>query len=244
MSLVLQSPAARWILVGFVLVGGATALVISLGAQDEVRRLLEWTDAQGAAAPLVFVVVMALVVFFVLPGVIFTTGAGFVFGVVAGTACVVVGTTLGAALAFLAARYAFGSRAREFVLSRARLRVVGDALGRHGWKVVLLTRLIPFFPGKLSNYFFGVTPVSLSGFVGGTFLGVIPFSLHNVYLGSIAADVATAGSGRGPESLIEWVFYGAGFLATAVAALYLARRAMRALARYEREGGGDRRCRG
>jgi len=41
----------------------------------------------------------------------FTTGAGFVFGVVEGTLCVVVGTTLGASLAFLMIlQYVIGNR--------------------------------------------------------------------------------------------------------------------------------------
>ena len=37
-----------------------------------------------------------LVVVFLLPGVLFTTGAGFVFGVVEGSIVVLLGTTLGA----------------------------------------------------------------------------------------------------------------------------------------------------
>jgi hypothetical protein len=47
---------------------------------------------------------MAAVVVLVLPGVLFTTGAGFVFGVVKGSIYVVTGTTLGAVLAFLNSR--------------------------------------------------------------------------------------------------------------------------------------------
>jgi hypothetical protein len=43
-------------------------------------------------------------------------------------------------------------------MDHARLRVVSEELTPHGWKIVLLTRLIPFFPGKISNYFFGLTP--------------------------------------------------------------------------------------
>ena len=213
-------------------VAALLALLIHFGAHEYVVLLLRWFDAQGAWAPLLFVLIMAAVVVLVLPGVLFTTGAGFVFGVVKGSVYVVIGTTLGASLAFLIARHLFGQRARQFVMSRARLRLVSEELTPQGWKIVLLTRLIPFFPGKISNYFFGLSSFSLRGYVGGSLLGFTPFSVHNAYLGSIAADLSTLGARNQARSPLEWTFYGAGFVATVIAVVYLNRLARRALARY------------
>jgi uncharacterized membrane protein YdjX (TVP38/TMEM64 family) len=201
-------------------------------AHKHVLSLLTWIEAKGAWGPLLFIALMALVVVLVLPGVLFTTGAGFVFGVAAGSLYVVVGTTIGAAVSFLIARHLFSRRVARFVLRRARLRLVSEELARHGWKIVLLTRLVPFFPFKLSNYFFGLTRFSLRGFVGGTLLGIIPFSVHNAYLGSLAADVATVGQRHGEWSAVQWAIYGLGFVATLVSVLYLNRLARRALAKY------------
>jgi uncharacterized membrane protein YdjX (TVP38/TMEM64 family) len=173
---------------------------------------------------------MALVVVLLVPGVLFTTGAGFVFGVLQGTAAVILGTTLGAALAFLIARYMFGARTRRFILSNRWLNVINKGLSSHGFRVVLLTRLVPFFPGKLSNYIFGISQVSLRDFVCASFLGFIPFSLHNVYLGSIAADIATLGSRNTERTPLEWGLYGAGFVLSIIVVLYLNRVASRLLA--------------
>lgn len=209
------------------------AVLIQLGVHEEVVGLLRWVDAQGLWAPLLFILVMALVVVLVLPGVMFTTGAGFVFGVVEGTLYVVLGTTLGATLAFLLARHVFGQRAARYVRARARLGYLSDEFTPHGWKIVLLTRLVPFFPFKLSNYFFGLTRFTLRDFVAGTFLGIVPFSLHNVYLGALAADVATLGARGGERAPLDWALYGAGFLATVVLVLWLNRLARRALARFD-----------
>ena len=171
----------------------------------------------------------------VLPGIMFTAGAGFVFGLVEGTVYVVVGTTLGAALAFLIARYLFGERASQFVLRHARLRLVSEEFTPQGWKIVLLTRLVPFFPFKLSNYFFGLTQFSLRGFMGGTFVGVIPLSLHNVWLGSIAAGITVPGGHIAARTPFEWVLYGGGFLVIVGLIVYLNRLARRALANYTEE---------
>lgn len=217
-------------------VAALLALLLYFGVHEQVLDLLRWFDDQGAWAPLLFILIMAAVVVLVLPGVLFTTGAGFVFGVVEGSLYVITGTTLGATLAFLIARHLFGQRARQFIMARSRLHVVSGELTPHGWKIVLLTRLIPFFPSKISNYFFGLTPFSLRGYVGGSLLGFTPFSVHSVYLGSIAADLTTLGARNADRTPLEWALYGAGFIAAVIAVVTLSRLASRALARYEERG--------
>lgn len=205
-------------------------LLVVLGVHEQLLRLLEWVEAQGAWAALLFILIMAGVVVFLLPGILFTTGAGFVFGLLEGTLYVVVGTTLGAALAFLMARYLFGRRAADFIISHSKMSRVTDEMCRNDFKVVLLTRLIPFFPGKLSNYFFGLTPFSFWRFVVASFLGFIPFSLHNVYLGSLAADLSTLSQGEYARSPFQWILYGLGFVMTVIAVWFFNRLAQRALA--------------
>jgi uncharacterized membrane protein YdjX (TVP38/TMEM64 family) len=238
--------SAVWgIIVSVLFVAAVLGVLLLFGVDEQVLRLLTWLDAQGAWASLLFMLIMAMVVVLLLPGMLFTAGAGFVFGVVEGAVYVVIGTTLGAMIAFLIARHLFGERATRFVLSNPKLKLVNEQLAPQGWKIVMLTRLVPFFPFKLSNYFFGLTSFSLRGFTGGTFLGIIPFSVHNVYLGSIAADLTTLGTRNIDRTPIEWGLYGAGFLVAVGIVLYVSRLARRALDRYTEEGGeGKDGCRG
>ncbi|WP_241521137.1 TVP38/TMEM64 family protein [Kineobactrum sediminis] len=175
---------------------------------------------------------MILVTLLLVPGILFTTGAGFAFGLLEGVVYVVIGTTLGAVLAFLIARHLMGERAAQFVRSHSRLQHVSQELVPEGWKIIMLTRLVPFFPFKVSNYFFGLTGFSLRGFTLGTLAGIIPFSLHNVYLGSIAADIALLGAGESAFTPLQWALYGSGFIVVVVLVLYINRLARRALARY------------
>ncbi len=232
-----QSSVALGIVVSILFVAAVLGVLMLFGVDEQVLLLLTWLDAQGAWASLLFMLIMAAVVVLLLPGMLLTTGAGFVFGVVEGAAYVVTGTTLGAVIAFLIARYLFGERASRFVRRHARLKLVTEELTLHGWKIVMLTRLVPFFPFKLSNYFFGLTSFSLRGFTGGTFLGIIPFSVHNVYLGSIAADIATLGTRNIERTPLEWSLYGAGFLVAVGIVVYLNRLARRILAGYTEEDG-------
>lgn len=220
------------ILGSVVIAAAILGVLLYFGVQEQILLLLNWFEAQGAWASLLFILMMALVVVLVLPGVLFTTGAGFVFGVVEGSIYVVAGTTLGAALAFLIARHTFGERARQVVMARTKLRIVSEELTPNGWKIVLLTRLIPFFPSKVANYFFGLTPFSFRGYLGGSLLGFIPFSVNSVYLGSIAADISTLGTRNLGRSPLSWTLYGTGFIATVIAVVYLSKLAQRALSRY------------
>ena len=234
-----KETAAWGIVISILFVAVVLGVLIWFDAHHQVLQLLAWIEVQGVLGPLLFILVMVLVVVFVLPGVMFTTGAGFVFGVVQGSIYVVIGTTLGAMIAFLIARHLFGERATRFVLSHAKLKLVSEKMAPQGWKIFMLTRLVPFFPFKVSNYFFGLTPFSLRGFMAGTFVGIIPFSIHNVYLGSITADLVTLGERHAERAPVEWALYGAGFLATIAIVLYINHLAHRALSRYtgEKENG-------
>jgi uncharacterized membrane protein YdjX (TVP38/TMEM64 family) len=194
---------------------------------------LEWIDQQGAWSAVLFIAVMALVVVLLLPGVFFTTGAGFVFGIAAGTLYVVLGTTLGAALAFLIARHLLGGRVKRALLANKRLGALTNVASQHDFQVVLLTRLIPFFPGKVSNYVFGLTGFSFRHYLLASLIGFIPYSLHNVYLGSLAADLASVGAGEFSRTPLQWVFYGMGFVAIMVALVYFSRLARRGLSQFE-----------
>ena len=219
------------------LVGLILAVLMYFDVHLKLIELLRWVEQQGSMAAVLFIVLMALTVMFLLPGIFFTTGAGYVFGIVAGTAYVVLGTTLGASLAFLIARYLFGARAKNYVMSKSKLNLLNTEMAKHDFKVVLLTRLIPFFPGKLSNYFFGLTDFRFGNYALATLIGLIPFSLHNVYIGSLISDLAELREGGLTRSPMQWALYGFGFIVTIVAIWFFNRIAKRALSGYT--GGTD-----
>jgi uncharacterized membrane protein YdjX (TVP38/TMEM64 family) len=220
--------------IGVLFIAILLAVLLYFDMEQQVISLLDWVDSKGAVAPLLFILIMALVVILLLPGIMFTVGGGFVFGVTEGSICIIVGTTLGAAVAFLTARHLFGARAARYLQNHVKLKLISDEMIPHGWKLVLLTRLVPFFPFKLSNYLFGLTRFSLGGFTAGTLLGIVPFSVHNAYLGSIAAEIAVRGN-RTHQTPADWAVYIAGFLAIVIMVIYVNRLARRALQKYAAE---------
>jgi uncharacterized membrane protein YdjX (TVP38/TMEM64 family) len=205
-------------------------VLFSTGAEHQVRELLNWIEARHHWAPLLFILCMAAAVVLVLPGIFLTLGAGFLFGLTLGTLVVLAGTLTGAVLAFLLARYWLGASLRQRLLTQSRLAIVSQNLSRRGWKMVLMIRLIPFFPGKLSNYALGLTGITLRDYVAGSAIGFVPFTLHNVYLGSLAADIATLGSRQSERTPLEWGLYLLGFLAVLVSLFWFNRLARQTLA--------------
>nr|WP_277611187.1 TVP38/TMEM64 family protein [Microbulbifer celer] len=217
-------------------VGAALGILHYFNLDDEILRLLQWLDTLGWQAGVWFMLIIAAAIVFLLPGVVFTMGAGFVFGVAKGTLYVVLGTVLGAAIAFLIARYLFGQRVSNWVLSKVRPPNLGEILRDEGWRMVMLTRMVPLFPFKLSNYFFGLTPLRFRDFVIGNLFGVIPITVNNVYIGSIAADITSIGTARNARTPVEWTLYGLGFLLAIIAIIGLTRMARRALKQKIDEG--------
>jgi uncharacterized membrane protein YdjX (TVP38/TMEM64 family) len=216
-----------------VLVIAGIAVLFQLDLDKQALRFLEWLELRGAWAPLLFVLVDTLVVVLVLPGVLLTLGAGFMFGFLSGGIYVVIATTLGGTIAFLIARrFLTTTKIARYCLYHPRFQTIINSSQRRGWGVVFFTRLIPFFPFKLSNYFFGLAGVSLRDFCGGTFLGVMPITFFNVYLGSLAADLTMLRSQRLERTPAQWFFYGLGFLIILALLIYCTRLARRMLEVY------------
>lgn len=206
-------------------------LIYFFDLQSHVRELLEWIDARGIWAPILFILLDIVIVVFLFPGVLITLGAGFLFGVIWGSIYIIIATTIGAILAFVFARYLLSERIANYLRSKPRLSLFDQLLAEEGWKIVLATRLIPFFPFKLSNYLFGLTKFKFKDFVIGTFFGIWPITIFNVYVGSITADLSTLGTDTTKTNL-EWGLYIFGFMMTIFAVIYVGHKARQVLKKY------------
>lgn len=215
------------------MMGIIVALIIyNLDLQNEVHSLLRWIDETGPLAPLAFICVEIIVVLVLFPGALVTMGAGFLFGVTMGSLYVVIGTTCGALIAFVTARYFLSERAINTLKSYPHLKFVDRALSVEGWRIVLLTRLIPFFPFKLSNYLFGISKFSLRDFFIGTVIGIWPFTIFNVYIGSLVANLTVLGAEE-TKSPTSWGIYFLGLVVAIFSIIFLSRRARIALKSYQ-----------
>jgi uncharacterized membrane protein YdjX (TVP38/TMEM64 family) len=159
--------------VAVVAVGRATGLG-ELATLENVARLRQWIDGYGAWAPAVFVVGYALAELCFVPALPLTLLGGVAFGPVWGTVWVSIGATTGAALAFLAARYAMRGAVARWVAGNQRLSRIDAAVGEHGWRLLMVTRLVPLFPFNLQNFAYGLTRIPFRTFLVISWLCMLP----------------------------------------------------------------------
>lgn len=197
--------------------------------QAKLSEALSWIDSLGPIAPLVFILLYILVTVAFIPASVVTLGAGVVFGVVKGSLFVFVGAMFGATAAFLVGRYIARDWVANKIAGNDRFKAIDEAIGREGRKIIFLIRLSPAFPFNLLNYALGLTQVSLKDYVLGT-TGIIPGTIMYVYLGSLAGNLATLGSGESPSNpAITWAIRIIGFIATVAVTVYVTRVARKAL---------------
>ena len=155
---------------------------------DGLDRLRNWIDGFGAAAPLVFVAIYAVATVAFLPGTPLSLLAGLVFGPVFGTLWAVIGATIGATLAFLIGRYAARGLVEGWTANNERVRRLDEGVERHGWRMLLVTRLVPVFPFNLQNYAYGITRIGLGTYVLLTAVCIIPGAAVFTFAGGSLAS--------------------------------------------------------
>lgn len=189
---------------------------------DVLQRIRDW----GPWAPALYILIYIGACILLLPASPLTLAAGAVFGVVPGSIYVSIASTLGATAAFLVARFLGRSRVEQRIASWPVFRAIDDAVGREGWKIVLLTRLSPLFPFNVLNLAFGITRVRLVHFIAASWIGMLPATVLYVYLGSLAGTLLAPSRAKSPA---EWTLFGVGLIATAAATILVTRWARRAL---------------
>ena len=186
----------------------AALYYLRLGDAMDVRRL---SMQAGDMAPLLFVAGYAIATVLFLPGSILTIAGGAVFGPVAGTLYSLTGATLGATLAFLAARYL----ASDWVARRTggRLAELVKAVEAEGWRFVVFVRLVPLLPFNALNYALGLTRIPVGPYVVASYLAMLPGAAAYTYVG-YAGREAFGGSDA-------WLRHGPVALALIAAVLFL-----------------------
>jgi uncharacterized membrane protein YdjX (TVP38/TMEM64 family) len=190
----------------------------------------QWIAGKGAEGLLIFTAGYAAATVLFIPGSVLTLGAGFVFGIFWGTVVASLGSTVGDTLAFLIARYLARKKIQRLALGNRKFAAMDEAIGEHGWKIVLLLRLSPLIPFNMGNYLYGLTAIRFWPYVLASWVGVLPGNLLFVYLGAAGkASLQAVTSQRVSHTPLEMTFLASGLVATVIATWYVSRIARKAL---------------
>ena len=149
------------------------------GLKSGLVQLHAWRDAEPLQMALGYFFLYVLTTALSLPGaLVLTLAGGAIFGFVQGFVLVSFASTVGATLAFLAARYVL----RDWVQQRfgEKLKPMNDGIEKEGAFYLFTLRLVPVFPFFLINLLMGLTKmrtltyywVSQVGMLAGTVIYV------------------------------------------------------------------------
>ncbi len=176
------------------------ALAIVYRDRFDAAALEAWINDAGVLAPIVFMLIYALVTVLFLPGSVITLAGGALFGPVLGTIYNLTGATLGAVLAFLISRYL----ASDWIADKAggRVKQLINGVEGEGWRFVAFVRLVPLFPFNLLNYALGLTKIRFLHYLIATYVFMLPGAIAYTYLGYAGREAIGGGEGLIQKILI------------------------------------------
>lgn len=174
-----------------VLLIAAVAIAFGHRAVLNADAVEAWVQSAGAWGSVLFMCVFVVATVLFLPGTVLALAGGALFGPVWGALYGLTGATLGAAAAFVIARYvAAGWVARKASGWSARLIAGVEA---EGWRFAAFVRLVPLFPFNLLNYALGLTRIRLLPYVAATYVFMLPGAVAYTYLGYAGREAIGGG---------------------------------------------------
>lgn len=157
----------------------------------------------AAAYMAVYILVTALS----LPGAaVMTLAGGALFGLWVGLVLVSFASTIGATIAFLAARFLL----KDYVQSRfgEKLKAVNDGIEKDGAFYLFTLRLVPLFPFFVINLVMGLTPIRTAVFYLVSQIGMLAGTFVYVNAGTQLAKIESVKGILSPGLVISFALLG------------------------------------
>jgi uncharacterized membrane protein YdjX (TVP38/TMEM64 family) len=219
-------------LLGLLLVLAVRWLPVAEYVTQAQRKITELEIWGAVLYPLLFAACNVLL----LPGGVLAIGSGLFFGLWWGWLFNMLGATLGAWVAVLAARKWGRGWVEKRLHPNGRWARLDAAIAREGPKIIFLSQVHPLFPTSLLNYLYGLSRVPVRTCVAWIALGQAPGMFLYAYLGRFAQSGLRAWRGEGVLTPGDWAIWTAGLVFTLLITTLLARTALRLLAAA---GGAD-----
>ena len=181
---------------------------LSLESLKSQQAAIEsYRSSQPLIAIILYTLIYVAVTGLSLPGaVILTLAGGAVFGLLWGTIIVSFASTIGATLAFLAARFLF----RDAVNKRfgSRLQTINAGIERDGAFYLFTLRLVPLFPFFMINLVMGLTTFKARTFYWVSQIGMLAGTIVFVNAGTQLAKIDSLPGILSPALLGSFILLG------------------------------------
>lgn len=149
---------------------------------DKISGLKEWILSFGIFGPIIYIFLYWISCLFFLPGLPVTIVGAIVFGPILGTILISIGSTTGATLSFLFARYI----GREFIVKKlgnnSTYAKIDQGVKKQGARMLIVTRLVPLFPFNVQNYLYGLTDINVFTYMFISWICMLPGTIAYAFL--------------------------------------------------------------
>lgn len=192
--------------------------------------VISWVQESGIWGAIAFSIIYIVSAVLLMPASILTLGAGFIYGPFWGTLLVSPVSVIAAFAAFSLSRSRLRSLVEKKVANNEHFNAVDTAVGKEGFKIVMLIRLSPLFPYTFLNYALGLTGVRPLQYVLASFLGMLPGTFLYTYLGSMVVSVTelTSAPAQGATE-VQNIFMWVGLAVTLIVTAYITHIARKSL---------------
>lgn len=177
------------------------------GLKSGLAQLHVWRDAAPLQMALGYFGLYVLTTALSLPGaLVLTLAGGAVFGFLQGFLLVSFASTIGATLAFLAARYVL----RDWVQTRfgEKLKPMNEGIAKDGAFYLFTLRLVPVFPFFLINLLMGLTTMRTLTYYWVSQVGMLAGTVIYVNAGTQLATIDSLKGIVSPEIVLSLVLLG------------------------------------
>jgi uncharacterized membrane protein YdjX (TVP38/TMEM64 family) len=205
---------SRWILLAAIAALVAAFFALDLGrflSLEQLRASKAAIDAYRDAHPVLasagfFAAYVAATALSIPGAAVLTLAGGAVFGLLWGLALVSFASSLGATLAFTAARFLL----RDTIQRRYgdRLRAINDGVRKDGPYYLFTLRLIPIFPFVVINLVMALTPIRAWTFYWVSQVGMLAGTAVYVYAGTELGKIGSPKDILSPTLIGAFVLLG------------------------------------
>lgn len=108
------------------------------------------------------------------PAIIFSTANTLIFGIFWGIVLSVAAETVGVTFSFILLRFFFRERAQKIINKNKTLANIDKYSGKRGFAVMLIARMVPYFPSIMLNAIGALSAMRLSDYVIASLIGKFP----------------------------------------------------------------------
>jgi uncharacterized membrane protein YdjX (TVP38/TMEM64 family) len=175
--------------------------------QTQQAAIQSYYANHPAMALLLYGLIYIVVTGLSLPGAtVLTLAGGALFGLLWGTIIVSIASTIGATVAFLAARFLF----RESLEQKfsGQLQAINDGIEKEGGYYLFTLRLVPLFPFFAINLIMGLTKMPANTFFWVSQVGMLAGTLVYVNAGTQLATLKSLSDITSPGLIASFILLG------------------------------------